>query len=394
MMHLDTADKKAAPAGKIGFLFGIGHGHYAQFLNFQECCPPEEMPRIEWAALPTDASGDFWANLPGMPGGLRYRRHQLWHVQDAIRRRRDWDALFFAAMQLRFLPFLKRYRSYLYTDFAPSGKRELSPWYDSSARGPRAIQSLKLALERRLLGTCRGIFTMSRWAADGLIEDYGLDPSRLHVVLPGANLDHWPYVERADRGSGPVRILFVGGEFARKGGPLLLEWAERTQARGWEMDIVTWPSALPEWIGSCLGENGSGEPCSASLEPRLPGVRVHCGLKANTSALMRLYEQADIFCLPTQADGSSIASLEAMASGLPVLAGAVGGIPELIEEGRTGFLLRRGEPQDLADKLEALIADANLRRRIGKAARHSCEIYFNVTRQMREILAVIDSDRP
>ena len=362
--------------GKIGFLFGIGHGHYAQFLNFQECCPPEEAGRIEWAALPTDSSGDFWANLPGMPGGLRYRRHQLWHVQEAVRQRRDWDALFFAAMQIRFLPFLKRYRSYLYTDFAPSGKRELSPWYDASLRVPRPAQALKQALERRLLRACRGIFTMSRWAADGLMADYGLDPARLHVVLPGANLAHWPFVNRAGRGATPVRILFVGGEFARKGGPLLLDWAAQTAVRGWELDIVTWPGAAPE---------------SAS---RLPGVRVHCGLQANTPALMQLYEQADIFCLPTLADGSSIASLEAMASGLPVLAGAVGGIPELIEDGKTGFLLRRGDAQDLAVKLEALIADPSLRHQIGAAARQSCESYFNVTRQMREILAFMDSDRP
>lgn len=381
------------PLGKIGFLFGVGHGHYAQFLNFQECCPPEEASRIEWAALPTDRSGDFWANLPGIPGGLRYRRHQLWHVRTAIETRQDWDALFFAAMQIRFLPFLRHYRSYLYTDFAPSGKRELSPWYDDSVQGPRPVQALKQVLETRLLSACRGIFAMSRWAADGLIHDYGLDPARMHVVLPGANLNHWSYVDRVERTQGPVRILFVGGEFARKGGPLLLEWAERTAAQGWELDIVTWANAVSGWVSGCLEKSDSDQPRLGSLAPRLPNVRVHCGLKANTQALMNLYEQADIFCLPTQADGSSIASLEAMASGLPVLVGAVGGIPELIEDGQTGFLLRRDEPQDLAVKLEALIADAALRRQVGCAARRSCETYFNVTRQMREILAVMDQDR-
>ena len=389
-------DTNSPSSHKIGFLFGQGHGHYAQFLNFRECCPPEDRDRIEWAALQTDSSKDFWANLPGMPAGFRYRRHQLWHVQDAIRQRRDWDALFFAAMQIRFLPFLKRYRSYLYTDFAPSGKRELAPWYDDSMRGPLPLKALKRTLDSHLHQACRGIFAMSRWAAEGVIADYGVSPERVHTVLPGANLVHWPYVDRTDRAQGPTRILFVGGEFARKGGPFLLEWAERTQALGWEMDMVTWPSAVPDWIGDCLNSTDSGDPHretrTASLAPRLPGVRVHCGLKANSPALMRLYEQADIFCLPTQADGSSIASLEAMASGLPVLAGAVGGIPELIKEGETGFLLRRGNTQDLATKLEALIADAALRRHIGVAARRSCETHFNVTRQMREIMTVIDQD--
>ncbi len=191
---------------------------------------------------------------------------------------------------------------------------------------------------------------------------------------------------------GRARILFVGGEFARKGGPFLLDWAEQTQARGWEMDIVAWPEYLPDWVRDCLDKSGQEGPRSASLAPRLPLVRVHCGLKANTPALMQPFEQADIFCLPTQADGSSIASLEAMASGLPVIAGAVGGIPELIEDGKTGYLLPRGETRLLAERLEALIADAALRRQIGLAARQRCETYFNVTRQMREILAVIDRD--
>ena len=380
-------------ANKIGFLFGVGHGHYAQFLNFQECCPPEESARIEWAALPTDASGDFLANLPGMPEGLRYRRHQLWHVQAAIGKQREWDALFFAAMQIRFLPYLKRHRSYLYTDFAPSGKRELSPWHDAAFRAPKPVRMLKDAMQGRLHRACRGIFSMSQWAANGIIKDYGVDPKRMHVVLPGANLNLWPFIDRSERKKGPVRILMVGGQFPLKGGPLLLDWAEKTSTRGWEMDMVTWGNHLPEWIQTLVGHIGPGDQRSVSLAPNLPTVRVHCGFKANTPELMKLYEQADIFCLPTAGDASSIASLEAMASGLPVLVGAVGGIPELIEDGRTGFLLRRDEPQDLTVKLEALIADASLRRLVGDAARSSCETYFNVTRQMREILAVIDQDR-
>ncbi len=372
----------------------MGHGHYAQFLNFQQCCPSEEEYRIEWIPLTGDSSGDFLAKLPGLPATLRYGRHQFWYAQQGVQKRREWDALFFAAMQVRFLPLLQRYRSYLYTDFSPSCKRELAPWYDAAFRAPPPVQRLKDAAHGRLHRACRGIFSMSRWAADGILKDYGVDPARMHVVLPGANLNHWPFVERTERARGPVRILFVGGEFPRKGGPRLLDWAEKTQAGGWELDLVTWRNHLPDWIRSSVGRLRPGEQRSVSLAPRLPSVRVHCGLQANTPELMRLYAQADIFCLPTEADASSIAALEAMASGLPVLAGAVGGIPELIDDGRTGFLIGREETQGLAERLESLIADAPLRHQLGSAARRSCETFFNVPRQMREIFRIMDRDAP
>jgi len=380
-------------AGKIGFLFGLGHGHYTQFLNFQECCPPELAHRAEWIPLRGDTSGDLLGRLPLLPAGRRFRRHQTWNARAGVARHRQWDALFFAAMQVSFLPILRRHRCYLYTDLTPSLRRELAPWYDHKIIKNPVLRALRERAQHRLFHTARGIFTMSRWAADGVCRDYGVPRERVHVVHPGANLNRWPYIDRADRPANrPTRILMVGGQFQLKGGLLLLEWAEKTRAHNWEMDIVTWPGELPEWAREALGHPGPDQRVSGSLAPRLPGVRVHCGLRANTPEIMRLFAEADLFCLPTQADGSSIASLEAMASGLPVLVGGVGGIPELIEEGVTGLLLKRGDRDDLAAKLEGLMADRPLRLRMGCAARKSCEDYYNVTRQVRDILAAIDRD--
>jgi glycosyltransferase involved in cell wall biosynthesis len=296
-------------------------------------------------------------------------------------------------MQLRFFQILRSYRCYHYRDSSPSLKVELSPWYDHQIKGHPAKLKLKQTLETRLLRHLWGTFTMSRWGANGVINDYGLSPGRVHVALPGANLKKIHFVNRADRPHyAAVRILMVGGEFRRKGGEQLLEWAETTRKRGWELDIVTWPGDLPTWVKTCLGITDPNQRCTGSLTPRLPNVNVHCGLRANDPELLKLIEQADLFCLPTLADGSSLASLEAMAGGLPVVVGAVGGIPELIEHGQTGFLVRRGDVPDLGEKLEALIEDRSLRIHVGKNARRSCEEYFNVERQMRDIFTVIDRD--
>jgi glycosyltransferase involved in cell wall biosynthesis len=382
------------PAGKIGFFFHLGHGHYTQFLNFQQAIPSEYRERAIWVPLRGEGSGDLVARLPGLPVSRRYARHQMWHARHALARHPECSTIFCAAEVTDFVRLMGTHRCFLYTDLTPSLKRELAPWYDHQLQGNPLLLAAKRQRRSQLYKNCAGIFTMSAWAAAGFARDYGIPSERLHVVLPGANLALWRYVDRSDRpGSRPVRILMVGGQFRLKGGEMLLRWAAETRSRNWEMDIVTWPGELPQGILDRLGgaENGGARSCD--LDPDLPGVRVHCGMTANTPELMKLYEEADLFCLPTQADGSSIASLEAMACGLPVLVGAVGGIPELIRDGETGFLLPRGDFACLAATLDRLIEDRDLRLRVGRAARRSCEEYFNVDRQLRDILRVLDGEQ-
>jgi glycosyltransferase involved in cell wall biosynthesis len=306
----------------------------------------------------------------------------------------DWHALFFAGATPLFLPFYLRYPSYLYVDFSVSRMRELRPWYDEIVDRPPVTAWLRKLSTGIAFRATRGVFAMSRWVADSLEHDFHLSPDRVHVVLPGANLKRWHHVDRSGRpANAPARILFVGAEFGRKGGDLLLDWAERTPNKNWQLDLVTSASSLPEWVRQLLPTASGQRVVSASLAPRLPGVRVHCGLGPNDPELMQLYRDADIFCLPTRADSSSVASLEAMATGLPVLVSAVGGIPELIQSGETGILLRPNDPADLAAKLEAVLDQPQLRHNLGRAARQACERFFNVDRQIREITETIARDR-
>jgi len=377
---------------KLAFLFGLGHGHATQFVNFQECFPEDQRARAEWIGLAMDQSGDWVSRLPFVPWQLRARRNQLWHARAGLARHDYWDAVFLAAGLLGLMPVIRSYPTYVYTDLTPSLMRQYAPWYDATFYRMPGVESLRQRLFGALYRSCRGIFSMSAWAAAGMRRDYGVPPERIHVSLPGANLRRWHFVDRTDR-HGSVRILMVGGQFNLKGGPLLLDWASNTAATGWELDIVTWPGELPLWIDSRLPKEPREGQFSIDLAPKLPNVRLHFGLRANNSDLMNLYRDADIFCLPTRADGSSIASLEAMATGLPVLVSAVGGIPELVEDGQTAILLKPNDPSDLRSKLDALIADEPRRLILGRAARHACEMYYNVERQVREILQVIDRDR-
>jgi glycosyltransferase involved in cell wall biosynthesis len=104
----------------------------------------------------------------------------------------------------------------------------------------------------------------------------------------------------------------------------------------------------------------------------------------------RIMRGLDLFVLPSLAEGISNTILEAMASGLPVVATAVGGNPELLEEGRTGSLVPPGDPQAMAEAMLRYYADAQECRRQGREARASAEQRFSMASMVDGYLAVYD----
>src|SRR5262249_43995797 len=90
-----------------------------------------------------------------------------------------------------------------------------------------------------------------------------------------------------------------------------------------------------------------------------------------------LYRSASAFVLPTRGDCFSIATLEAMAMGLPVVVSAVGGIPEIIERGENGFLIGPGNGGEMREALEVLSAEPARGRRMGAGGRALVEERFD-----------------
>jgi glycosyltransferase involved in cell wall biosynthesis len=108
--------------------------------------------------------------------------------------------------------------------------------------------------------------------------------------------------------------------------------------------------------------------------------------------LPRHYRAADICLVPTIAqDGLSITSVEAMASGIPVVASRIGGLPYTVSDGLTGLLFETGDPADLARQIARLLDDPDLRRRMGRAGRKRFEEDFTwetvIERHWRPLLA-------
>lgn len=94
--------------------------------------------------------------------------------------------------------------------------------------------------------------------------------------------------------------------------------------------------------------------------------------------LSEAYASGDVFIMPSESETLGLVVLEAMSSGLPVVAARAGGIPDIIPEdqqGKTGYLFNPGDLDDCLSKLRPLLNDAELRESIGKAARVETEKY-------------------
>ncbi len=113
-----------------------------------------------------------------------------------------------------------------------------------------------------------------------------------------------------------------------------------------------------------------------------------CGERDDVPALLA---EADCFVLSSRSEGLPVSILEAMAAELPVVASAVGGVPELVEDGETGFLVPPGDPAALADALRRMLTDAELRRRLGAAGRARVEREFTLDAFLAAHLDLYDS---
>jgi glycosyltransferase involved in cell wall biosynthesis len=206
----------------------------------------------------------------------------------------------------------------------------------------------------------------SEWCAKSLRDEYGIAAERIHVIPPGIDLSRWKLADRVQ--DGPTRILFVGGDFRRKGGDLLLSAFRRSLSGHCELHLVTRDDV----------------PVSA-------GVFVYRDLTPNDPRLRDLYARAHVFVLPTRADCFSLASLEAMATGLPVITTRVGGIPEIVDDGRSGFLVDPGDEQGLVRALRDLVESPELRARMGALGRRIVEERFDAARTTARLLDLLES---
>jgi glycosyltransferase involved in cell wall biosynthesis len=214
-----------------------------------------------------------------------------------------------------------------------------------------AAQQERAALSRAALGVYS-----SGWAAEAAISVHGACLDRLMVLPFGSNLDDIPSpaeVERmiAGRASDRLRLLFIGMEWKRKGGPVALAVTAALNARSRPASLVV--IGAPELVGTDLP----------------PWVR-HLGVcdKNAPNGARRIAEEltrAHFLLLPTVADATPVVISEAASFGVPTVATRVGGLGAVVQLGRNGSLVEPDAPIDrYIEILEAGSADPGAYRRI------------------------------
>lgn len=193
---------------------------------------------------------------------------------------------------------------------------------------------------------------------------------KLRIVHCGVDPDRYDGGPRAGAGK---RILFVGRLAAVKGVPLLVEALARLQS--------THPDAHLTIIGDGPDRN--------ALEAKI----AHMGLAgmvdfvgyADEAGVAAHLARADLFVLPSFAEGVPVVLMEAMAARLPVIASRVAGVPELVIDGESGFLVPPGDVETLTARIELLLADPDRRQAMGEAGRAKVIREYNSTLEAEKL---------
>ncbi|MCL6647180.1 MAG: glycosyltransferase family 4 protein [Chloroflexi bacterium] len=212
----------------------------------------------------------------------------------------------------------------------------------------RALFGLFAALEGLNARRADGVVVTSRYCAEAVVQHYRVDPVRLRIVPEGIDLARWRQPLPA-AGDGAT-ILCVARQYPRKRVADLLH------------ALVAVRREVPAAHAVIVGDG----PEHAALRKLAAQLGLE-GAVRFTGALsdeqvQACYRQADLFCLPSVQEGFGIVFLEAMASGLPIVATTAAAVPEVVPAGRAGLLVPPGNVPALAEALTSLLGAPDQRR--------------------------------
>jgi colanic acid/amylovoran biosynthesis glycosyltransferase len=199
---------------------------------------------------------------------------------------------------------------------------------------------------------------------------------KLQVIHVGIPIEQFTRSDNGSPAQDDSTILFIGRHVPEKGHVVLLEATKLLAQRGHTVNVTL-----------------AGE---GPLRPTLERFAEQLGVASQVSfpgavgqeQIHAMYAGASIFCLPSFAEGVPTVLMEAMAMEVPVISTRITGVPELIDDGRTGLLVTPGRADQLADALERLLADPALCREMGSAAREKVIREFNTESSAEQLHAL------
>ena len=250
---------------------------------------------------------------------------------------------------------------YVYTDSAA-----LTNLYTDTFRLADLPPATWLLLEKAFLHQAAMVFSWSSHVSRSLIELYHLPADRVDCLLAGCNFEPLPdYAAPAPFSN--KTILFVGVEWERKGGPLLIEAFERLPRRHADARLLVVGCAPVLHVPQCTVVG-----------------------RVDLAEMGNYYSRAAIFCLPTRSEPFGIAFIEAMSHALATVAPRMGAMPDYIEHGVSGRLHRPGDADDILQQLTWLLDNPDARHAMAIRGFDSVQGYRwdKVGRRMRDCIAV------
>ncbi len=218
-----------------------------------------------------------------------------------------------------------------------------------------------------------GFITVSNANVRYISETYGIPAGRINVIPCGVDTGLF---KPSGKKSHIPNIVCVARLHPIKNQRLLLEACALLAAKGIDFRCVL--------VGDGV--------CRTEIED----VRARLGLErvvelvgaAEQSQVLAWWQRATVAVLTSENEGMPVCLMEAAACGVPSVATAVGGIPELVVEGVTGMIVPPGDKEALAGALERILLDRELAEEMGEAARRRAVEHFSLSRQVDRLLAI------
>lgn len=267
----------------------------------------------------------------------------------------------------------------------------------------RVTQVLGALLSRltgvKMITTCHGFFrprwfrrtfpcwgaavvAISKPVAQHLSVDFGVPERRIHLIPNGIDLDRFVRVREQQRRS--VRQKMEIGDT-----PLIGIIARLSDVKGISILIQAMPILLKEASSAVLMIVGQG-PEEANLRKMTQDLSLtaHVRFKATINQTQELLGAFDVFVMPSLMEGLGLSVMEAQACGIPVVASRVGGLVDLIEDGKSGYLVPVNDPAALAGRILEVLRRPDQAKMMADQARSNIENHFSSRKMLQETLRV------
>ena len=231
-------------------------------------------------------------------------------------------------------------------------------------------------LEKWTLKGADAVVTNSNYLRTLALDSYGLSEHRVYKMYKSIDLTLWPFRERLPLQHKRATILFVKTNFSVGGLRNLIKAMSYCPSILFNLWLVgpklQFQSKIQSWV--------------------LPysNIKMSYFGPQSPSSVLKLMHEASVLCIPSVREGLGVANIEGLAAGIPVVSTRVGGIVEVLDHGKNGWLANHNDPEDLALTIQKCLDAPQLRIAKSKAGRKYVEKHFQVTKMLNRFIEIME----